>query len=135
MALSVDDLGFDRALVVQQLWCDLILRNVKPWEMRTKKTKVRGTIGLIGSGSGLIVGKVNVMDSLDALTESEYYLHFDKHKIPRTAGVSSKWKYPWVLDGAVKFDSPIPYTHPKGAVIWVKLTNDTLKRQLENEKR
>jgi hypothetical protein len=128
MTLSVDDLGFDRALVVQPLWCELILRNVKHWEMRTTKTKVRGTIGLIESGTGLIVGKVNLIDSLDALSEREYFLHVDKHKIPRIAGIASKWKYPWVLDSAVKFDSPIPYDHPKGAVIWVKLTNDTLKR-------
>lgn len=81
---------------------------------------------MIEAGSGLIVGKANLIDSLEALSESEYYLHVDKHKIPRMAGVSSRWKYPWVLDGAIHFSCPISYAHPKGAVIWVKITNEML---------
>lgn len=27
----------------------------------------------------------------------------------------------WVLDNAKRYDTPIPYVHPKGAVIWVNL--------------
>ncbi|GAF99913.1 unnamed protein product, partial [marine sediment metagenome] len=29
--------------------------------------------------------------------------------------------YAWVLEKAKRYDEPIPYTHPLGAVIWVKL--------------
>lgn len=124
---TTESLGFDRALVVQSHWCNLILEGVKPWEMRSSKTKVRGIIGLIESGSGLIVGKVNLTDSLEAIPEREFFNHTEKHQITNSLIATSKWKYPWVLDCATRFDTPIQYCHPKGAVIWVKLNNEILR--------
>lgn len=124
---TIESLDFDRALVIQSHWCNLILQNIKPWEMRSTKTKVRGAIGLIESGSGLIVGKVNLVDSLDALPESEYFNHIKKHQIESREISVSKWKFPWVLEDALRFPKPIQYSHPKGAVIWVRLTNEILK--------
>ena len=47
----------ERALIIQKPWVDLILDNIKIWEMRSTKTNVRGKIGLIEAGSGLIVGE------------------------------------------------------------------------------
>lgn len=123
---TIEALGFDRALVVQTHWCNLILKGIKSWEMRSTRTNVRGTIGLIESGSGLIVGKANLTDSLDALLGSEYFNHTDKHQINDPALALSKWKYPWVLEDAHIFVDPIRYSHPKGAVIWVRLSDEML---------
>ena len=47
----------DRALIVRQPWIDLILSGEKTWEMRSRPTNVRGRIGLIEQGTGLIVGE------------------------------------------------------------------------------
>lgn len=33
-----------------------------------------------------------------------------------------KWKYLWVQEKVKRYDEPIPYDHPKGVVIWVKLS-------------
>ncbi len=126
MPITIEELGFDRVLVVQDRWCDLLLRNRKSWEMRSTKTKFRGTFGLIAARSGLIHGKAELVDSLDAIPAAEYYNHIDKHKIPRMSGFAEKWKYPWVIRNAIKFNEPVPYCHPQGAVIWVKLTNEML---------
>lgn len=123
---QIETLGFDRALIVQSRWCELILEGVKTWEMRSTKTNVRGTIGLIESGTGFIVGKATLVDSLECLTETEYFQHVDKHQIHSPTLASSKWKYPWVLEDAIKFRDPVRYIHPKGAVIWVKVTNSML---------
>jgi len=30
-----------------------------------------------------------------------------------------KWRFPWVLENARRFETPIPYKHPRGAMIWV----------------
>jgi hypothetical protein len=112
----------DRALIIRDIWLDLILDGSKIWEMRSAKTKIRGKVGLIKAGSGLIVGEVEIVDSLDALPLDEYSQHIMKHKIPKgLPGVREKWKYPWVLKNAIRYKNPIPYNHPKGAVIWVKL--------------
>tara|TARA_R110002096_G_scaffold92501_3_gene209109 strand:+ start:458 stop:682 length:225 start_codon:yes stop_codon:yes gene_type:complete len=32
-----------------------------------------------------------------------------------------KWRYAWRLCNVKKYNKPIPYNHPKGAVIWVNL--------------
>jgi hypothetical protein len=52
--------------------------------------------------------------------------HFAKHRIPdemvRSAGF--KWLTPWVLWDVRRLSRPIPYDHPKGAVVWVNLSAD-----------
>lgn len=50
-----------RALIIKKKWLDKILDEGKVWEMRATKTKVRGKIGLIESGSGMIVGEAYLM--------------------------------------------------------------------------
>ena len=42
---------------IKKKYLDRILDNGKVWEMRSSKTKITGRIGLIESGSGLIVAK------------------------------------------------------------------------------
>lgn len=115
-------LAFNKALVIKPQWCRLILDGSKTWEMRSAQTHFRGTFGIIESGSGLIVGLANLVDCLPALEASNYFSHFDKHRIPKMDGITHKWKYAWVLEGATRFETPIPYRHPRGAVIWVNLS-------------
>lgn len=112
---------FDRALIIQDVWCDSILGGEKSWEMRTTRTNVRGTIGLIKAGTGFIQGSVELNDSLDAIPEKEYYQHIGKHHIRRLPDAAQKWEYPWVMKNPIRFEEPIPYSHPSGAVIWVRM--------------
>lgn len=111
----------ERALIVQKKWLDMILDGSKTWEMRSTKTKVRGTIGLIEAGSGLIVGSVDIVDcSNHPINKLPNYKRL--HQV-EDESLLDKWCYAWVLSNAKRFKEPIPYTHPKGAVIWVKLDN------------
>lgn len=109
----------ERGLIIQKKWLDKIFDEGKIWEMRSSKTNVTGRIGLIEAGSGLIVGEC-------ILLGCPYYpinadnKHFDKHKV-EDIELLKKWKYPWIISDAKRYNEPIPYNHPKGAVIWVKL--------------
>jgi len=125
-SITVESLGFDRALIVQRHWCDLILRNLKEWEMRSSKTKFRGIFGVIEAGSGSIIGKTTLIDSLEEISEAAYFSYTHKHKISSTDHTAKNWKYPWVIKNSIRFEEPIPYIHPQGAVRWVRLTNDML---------
>lgn len=113
----------NRALIVRQPWIDLILSGKKTWEMRSRPTIVRGRIGLIEQGTGLIVGEANIDDSLDR----KYGIfdknadNFERHRI-LDRGELFNWPYPWVLSNAIRYETPIKYNHPNGAVIWVDLT-------------
>jgi hypothetical protein len=109
----------NRALIVKKFWLDKIFDEGKTWEMRTTRTKISGKIRLIESGSGMIVGECEIIGCsyIPIKANSKY---FDKHKV-EDVELLKKWKYPWIITNAKRYEKPIPYTHPKGAVIWVKL--------------
>ena len=73
-------------------------------DARSTATKIRGRIGLIEAGTGNIVGEANLITSAKSLTKP---IHI------------------WFMDNVIRYDKPIPYKHPRGAVIWVKLQPDT----------
>ena len=113
-------LGISRGLVIKSPHIDNILSGHKIWEMRSRRTNMRGKIGLIKSGSGLIVGTAEIVDCLDALDFGERMNTQKNHHVYNLYDLE-KWKYPWVLRNAQKLPEPIPYDHPQGAVIWVNL--------------
>lgn len=109
-----------RGLIIKKQWLDLKFTGLKTWELRSTKTKVRGTIALIESGTGLIVGQADLVSVIDNLSIPELMANYDKHRV-EDESLLQKWRYPWVLENIIKYDEPIPYKHPQGAVIWVKL--------------
>jgi hypothetical protein len=113
-----------RALIIAEPWISMILSGRKTWEMRTRGTTIRGTIGLIRKGSGLIVGLAELVDSLPPLDAAGLAASTDRHGIPPKQHVrvlADGWVVPWVLRGATPLASSIPYQHPMGAVTWVTL--------------
>jgi hypothetical protein len=113
-------MNITRALIVKKEHLDKILDGDKTWEMRSSKTNIRGRIGLIESGSGLIVGEVTLTDCGPALDVLTALMNMPSHQVSDIQ-LLKKWKYPWVLKDAKRYEKPIPYKHPQGAVIWVRL--------------
>lgn len=109
-----------KALIIKSPWINKILDNNKTWEMRSTRTHVRGIIGLIEQGTGLIVGQAELVDCLDPLDKISSVEGLNKHQVQDFL-LLEKWKYPWVLTNIKRFKTPIPYNHPQGAVIWVNL--------------
>ena len=68
----------DRALLVRTPHVDRILAGRKTWEIRGSRTAVRGPIGLVKSGSGLIVGTCDLVDVIGPLTLPELKRHARK---------------------------------------------------------
>lgn len=112
--------GFDRALIIKKEYLDKILSGDKTWEMRSRKTKITGLVGLIESGSGLIVGQCFIHGSLEPIDQNTALNTIDKHCV-EDVSLLEKWNHPWVISEAVSYESPIPYNHPQGAVIWVSV--------------
>lgn len=116
-------IDFDRSLIIDRPHIDKILDGQKIWEMRSRPTKIRGRIGLIQKGSGLIVGSAELYAVGNALDERKAFFTIEQHQV-LDLDLIKKWKYPWMLKNIVKFKNPISYKHPQGAVIWVKI-NET----------
>jgi len=123
-----------RALLIRHPWIDMILAGKKTWEIRGSKTSMRETIGLIPSGSGTIIGVCELVDCIGPLTAEEFL------KNAKNAGMKpSEAKlghyletFAWVLEKPRMLERPVPYQHPSGAVIWVKL-DGSVTRQIQEQ--
>lgn len=114
-----------KGLIIKEPWIQLILQGKKTWEIRSSHTHIRGKVALIQSGTGKVFGTVDVVDS-KYVTFDEYKKSKGYHCIPDTDKQPSPYKkiHAWVLQNPVLFSEPIPYAHPKGAVIWVNLSEE-----------
>ncbi|MFC1970703.1 ASCH domain-containing protein [Chloroflexota bacterium] len=117
-------------MLIRSPWIDLILKGQKTWELRGRRTSVRGTIVLIRAGSGQISGSCQLVGVTGPLGLADIKMNVDKHRIPPED--ISRFSYgkifAWELSNANTFRSPIPYKHPRGAVVWVRLP-DLILRQ------
>ena len=124
------DLGYgwgypvSRTLLVKEPWVSLILDGTKTWEMRRSATSVRGLIGLTPSGSGEVVGTAVLSAVHGPFAVAELDDHIEQHRVDReflADYAAGGPLFAWELTGARRLSSPLPYEHPQGAVIWVKL--------------
>ncbi|HBF2930476.1 ASCH domain-containing protein [Clostridioides difficile] len=110
-----------KCLIVKEKWADLILSGEKTLELRSRNTKVRGTIGIIKSGTGLICGTVDILSSYE-ITDEEYIELKNKHKVPYLREqIKYKKIFAWELHNPVKYKDCIKYKHKKGCVIWINI--------------
>ena len=108
-------------LVVKNPWLDLILSGVKIWDIRDAHTKKRGKIHLaLGGAGGRIVGQCEITDSF-AADKGNLGNHFSKHRIKDPTLIPYRRPHVWALSKARRFKKPFVYSHPQGAIRWVKL--------------
>jgi len=116
-----------KGLIIADPWIGYILDGRKTWEMRSNETSVRGPFALIRKGTGAIWGIATLVDVGRSLTPSEMLASFDRHQIPADlicSGQVAKWNTPWILADIRSLATPVPYSHPNGAVTWVNLAEN-----------
>jgi hypothetical protein len=120
-----------RALLIRHPHIDKILAGRKKWEIRGSRTTVRETIALVASGSGTVIGVCNLVDCRGPLTAVEYRKNARKagNRPGEVTKRPYKRTYAWVVDTPKTLNKPVPYTHPSGAIIWVKL-DTKVERQI-----
>lgn len=113
-----------KALIIADPWIGYILDGSKTWEMRASNTSHRGWFGLIRKGTGAIYGVARLVDVGSPLAPAEMLRTTDYHRIPAdliASGEVAKWNTPWRLADVRRLTTPVPYSHPSGAVTWVTL--------------
>jgi hypothetical protein len=112
-----------KGLVIKQPWIRYILEGKKTWEIRGRQVILRERIALIEGGSGLIKGACDIVGCVGPLSAQEIRKNEDKHRVPaeRMREVTYEKTFAWVLANVTRFETPVPYKHPSGAVIWVSL--------------
>ena len=112
-----------RGLLIRCPFIDQILDGKKVWEMRGSRTLVREQIALIASASGTVIGVCDLANCIGPLTAEQYRKNARKARtIPSEAKLSYyKQTYAWVMKNPHRLVKPVPYAHPPGAIIWVRL--------------
>jgi len=107
------------ALLVKEPWASLIISGVKTLEIRSMRTgKIGKEIYIAKAGSKTLIGKV-IIDKCVELSANQFNSLSHLH---HAADYKTKKKiWGWYLRDAVRFEEPIPYEHPQGAQIWVKI--------------
>ena len=131
----------DRALVIKPEWCEQIFAHGKRWEIRGEPCNRRGRFAIAESGTCTLVGEATLVDCFrvgmynreterlvpysEEEIDSRLFLgrpeHFEKHRITDLSIVKYPVVYAWVLAEPRKYEEPIPYVHPQGAIKWVIL--------------
>ena len=93
------DTPFFRCLCVRAPYAGQIVTGGKGEEYRTRQTNIRGVIGIIESGTGTIIGEAELYDCTER----------------------GDLDYVWHLRNARRYANPVPYVHPFGAVVWVRV--------------
>lgn len=114
-----------RGLILGSEWVEKILTGKKTWEIRGHATTVRGEVVLLASKTGTAVGTVEIVDVRGPLTLRE--LKANAWKAGLAAAMIPALPYPktfaWVLARPRRLRRSVPYRHPQGAVIWVRLSS------------
>lgn len=116
-----------RALIIKPEPLERILSGKKTWELRGSRTRIRERIGLIASGSGTIIGEADLVDCIGPLDRTTYEANVSKHRSKDSFQKQYPSLYAWVLKD-VKRIKPRPYSHPRGAIIWVIIDDPEEKR-------
>jgi len=119
--------GITHGLLILKEPLDKILSGTKTWEIRGKATARRGPIALIESKSGQVVGVCNVVDVVGPLSLAELRRNADRAGF-RPGELPYATTYAWVVRDARRLAERIPYRHPSGAVIWVRLEPSVVRR-------
>ena len=125
-----------KGLTIKSPWIEKKLEGKKTWEIRGSNTNIRGTVALIRSGSGTVVGTCELVDVVGPLSLATMRKNTRKHGVkPALIGNKLPYKktYAWVLSQVRMLKSPVPYKHPTGAVTWVNLTPQVTKKVLSKE--
>jgi hypothetical protein len=112
----------------------MILDGKKTWEIRGSRTSVEGQIALVASGSGTVVGLCDLVDCVGPLTANQFRKNAKKAGM-RPSEAELGWyrlTYAWVMAKPRMLKQPVPYAHPQGAVIWVRL-DGKVEREIRNQ--
>ena len=108
-------------LIVKEPYIDWILTGEKTIELRGSDTHKRGTIYLVKSGTGMVYGTIDIINSFEIETVNQYEQLRHRHCVgAERRQIRYKRLWAWELANEVQFDKPKRYIKKKGQQVWIK---------------
>lgn len=121
--------GLERLLIVKHPWLDMILKEGKRLELRAFPCHFRCLIGL--GSRGILRGTAHVVDCFEIDDEwKQQNVHL--HMVKNDPGFLAQFRYAWLLADVKEINPPIPFSHPSGAQVWVKLRKGETEEAFDN---
>ncbi len=125
-----------KGLIIRKPWIELILNGEKKWEIRKKRTNIRGFIGLVFRGK--LWGFVEITDCKEFSVE-ELKNYYEYHRVPeeeiiKYAG-NRKKLYAWILENPVKLEKPIRIPLKKGIQVWLNIDVKSIEKTMNLEEK
>jgi hypothetical protein len=121
---STDEFGL-RGLLVRDPYASQLLDGEKIWEIRGRPTQIRGPVVIVKSGTGQAFGTANLVRVLGPLEPEDLVtapeLPSEEREELQRDGLPYRKTYAYVFTSPRRFERPISYRHPNGAVTWVRL--------------
>lgn len=111
----------------------MIVRGIKKWEIRRRKTSVRGDVLIICNG--FAIGRAKLVDvlgpfSVDELMKYQDYHRVDEEFLREYSG--GRKLYAWVFEEPEEFREKVKVEIPRGAQVWVRLEKWAEKEKLRD---
>ncbi len=107
---------------MKEPYATMIVKGEKKWEIRKRKTKIRGRVYIVSNG--YIIGSAKLVDVLGPFSVEELSKYKDKHKVDYEflkKYSQGKMLYAWVFDDAEEFEDKKPIKMPRGAQVWIRI--------------
>ncbi len=117
-------------LIIRPEPLDLILAGTKVWEIRGRPTSIRGRIALIEGGSANVAGVAELVEVIGPMTADEVAKNWRKAGY-KDLPVKYSAYFAWSLRLAKRLRRAVPYKHPAGAVVWVRLS-EVASREIQD---
>lgn len=110
-------------LIVREPYASLIVDGRKVWEIRRRKTRHRGPLGIVSGGR--LIGQADLVGVEGPFSVEELLAHQEKHLAEEAflrAYSKDEPLYAWVLENAFRYEKPLHVPRRPGRVMFVDLS-------------
>ncbi|MGC8903758.1 ASCH domain-containing protein [Thermus sp.] len=110
-------------LIVREPYASLIVDGRKTWEIRKRKARHRGPLGIVTGG--WLIGQADLVGVEGPFSVEELLAHREKHRAEEAflrAYAEGAPLYAWVLENAFRYEKPLYVPKRPGRVMFVDLS-------------
>ncbi len=124
-----------RGLIIKQPYASMIVKGIKKWELRKRRTNVRGDVIILSGGN--VLGKAELVDvkgpfSVEELRRFKHLHRVDEKELEEYS--EGRELYAWVFESAEEFDHKQEVKIPRGAQVWVRLEKTGSEAELPEKR-